>query len=60
MDLDFDLPNDYRIFCHALRSKVIEVIKNIIVMRPIEGFNWMINRIRITFNVRPSPEDLDG
>ena len=60
MDLDFDSQNEYRIFGHTLRSKVIEVIKIIATMRPIEVFSWMVNRIQNTFNVRPSTENLDG
>jgi hypothetical protein len=60
MDLDFDSQNDYRIFGHTLRLKVIEVMKSIVVMRPIEIFGWLVNRIQITFNVRPSTENLDG
>jgi hypothetical protein len=61
MDLDFDSDNDCRIFGQTLRStKIIEIIKNVSVLRPIEVFRWLINRIQITFNVRPNTESLDG
>ncbi|RIA99086.1 armadillo-type protein [Glomus cerebriforme] len=60
MNLDFDSQNDYRIFGQILRStKVIEIIKSVTIMRPIEVFKWMIDRIQITFNVRPNIESLD-
>ncbi|CAB5190001.1 unnamed protein product [Rhizophagus irregularis] len=60
MDLDFDSDNDCRIFGQALRStKIIEIIKSLSVLRPIEVFRWIVNRIQITFNVRPNVESLD-
>src|SRR5687767_10585452 len=59
-DIDFDSQSDYRIFDQSLRSKIIEVIKSVSVMQPIEVFSWMVNRIQVTFDVKPSNEDLDG
>jgi hypothetical protein len=61
MDLDFDSDNDCRIFGQALRStKIIEIIKSLSALRPIEVFRWIVNRIQTTFNVRPNVESLDS
>ncbi|GBC05152.1 hypothetical protein RclHR1_06060010 [Rhizophagus clarus] len=60
MDLDFDSDNDCRIFGQSLRStKIIEIIKSVSVLRPIEVFRWIVNRIQITFNVKPNTESFD-
>ncbi|CAG8501467.1 7182_t:CDS:10 [Funneliformis mosseae] len=58
-DLDFDSMNDRRMFDQSLRYKIVELFKSVALMQPIEIFSWMVNRIQVTCNVRPSNEDLD-
>ncbi|RIB16253.1 armadillo-type protein [Gigaspora rosea] len=60
IDMDFDSSSEYKIFAMAFRTKLVETIKLITQMRPIESFNWMVNRIQKTLNISPGKEDLDG
>ncbi|CAI2171535.1 10492_t:CDS:10 [Funneliformis geosporum] len=58
-DLDFDSLKDRRIFDQSLRFKIVELIKSVALLQPIEIFSWMVNRIQVSFNVIPSNVDLD-
>ncbi|CAG8663451.1 14581_t:CDS:10, partial [Gigaspora rosea] len=53
IDMDFDSSSEYKIFAMAFRTKLVETIKLITQMRPIESFNWMVNRIQKTLNISP-------
>ncbi|CAG8489474.1 24136_t:CDS:10 [Dentiscutata erythropus] len=60
IDVDFDSKNEYKNFAMTFRTRLGETIKLITQMRPIESFNWIVNRIQKTLNISPSEEDLDG
>ncbi|CAG8725395.1 19531_t:CDS:10 [Gigaspora margarita] len=54
IDMDFDSSSEYKIFAMGFRTKLVETIKLITQMRPIESFNWMVNRIQKTLNISPA------
>ncbi|CAG8639436.1 10452_t:CDS:10 [Cetraspora pellucida] len=60
IDMDFDSSNEYKIFALALRTKLVETIKLITQMRPIESFTWTVNRIKKTLNINLDEKDLDA
>ncbi|CAG8518722.1 17_t:CDS:10, partial [Scutellospora calospora] len=60
IDMDFDSSNEYKAFALTFRTRLVETITLITQMRPIESFNWMVNRIQKTLIISPSEEDLDS
>ncbi|CAG8603727.1 15407_t:CDS:10, partial [Racocetra persica] len=59
IDMDFDSSNEYRAFALAFRTRLVETIKLITQMRPIETFTWIVNRIQKTLNINLEEKDLD-
>ncbi|CAG8551299.1 5377_t:CDS:10, partial [Racocetra fulgida] len=59
IDMDFDSSNEYNTFALAFRTRLVETIKLITQMRPIETFTWIVNRIQNTLNINLEEKDLD-